>query len=125
MSIVPTHDQLKGFLALPDDGPVVMLNLLKFKAGGGSEEYGRYGDSAVRMVEERGGKVLWMGRAEHLLIGSDVEGDWDAVALVEYPSKKDFIEMTSAPAYQEAHKHREAGLERTVLLACKPRDARA
>ena len=37
MSIVPTHEQLTGFLALPDDGPVVMLNLLKFKGGGGSE----------------------------------------------------------------------------------------
>lgn len=121
MSIVPTHEQLQGFLDLPDDGPVVMLNLLKFKGGGGSTEYGRYGDSAVKMVEERGGKVIWMGRAEHLLIGSDVEGDWDAVALVQYPSKKDFIEMTSSKSYQEAHTHREAGLERTVLLACRTR----
>ncbi|HEV3355038.1 MAG TPA: DUF1330 domain-containing protein [Acidimicrobiales bacterium] len=121
MSIVPTHEQLHGFLGLPDDGPVVMLNLLKFKAGGGSDEYGRYGDSAVRMVEERGGRVIWMGRAEHLLIGEDTEGDWDAVALVEYPSKKDFIEMTSSSSYQDAHKHREAGLERTVLLACRTR----
>ena len=125
MSIVPTHEQLQGFLELPDDGPITMLNLLKFKAGGGSEEYGRYGDSAVHMVEERGGRVVWMGRAEHLLIGSEVEGDWDAVALVEYPSKKDFIEMTSTPSYQEAHKHREAGLERTVLLACRARNAGA
>ena len=38
-----------------------------------------------------------------------------------YPSKKDFIEMTSSASYQEAHKHREAVLERTVLLACKAR----
>jgi len=31
--------------------------------------------------------------------------------------------MTSSPSYQDAHKHREAGLERTVLLACRTRDA--
>ncbi len=121
MSIVPTHEQLQGFLALPDDGPIVMLNLLKFKGGGGAGEYERYGDSAVRMVEEKGGRVIWLGRAEHLLIGTETEGGWDAVALVEYPSKKAFIEMTSSESYNEAHKHREAGLERTVLLACRAR----
>lgn len=121
MAITPTKEQ---FLALASDqrpGEVVMLNLLKFKAGGGSESYGRYGDAAVRMVEERGGKVLWMGRAEHLVIGE--EGDeWDAVALVSYPSKQAFVEMVTQPRYIEAHEHREQGLERTVLLACEPRD---
>jgi uncharacterized protein (DUF1330 family) len=121
MAITPTKEQ---FLALAQDqrpGEVVMLNLLKFRPGGGSESYGTYGQAASKMVEERGGKVLWMGRAEHVVIGE--EGDeWDAVALVSYPSKQAFVEMVTQPKYMEAHEHREQGLERTVLIACEPRD---
>jgi hypothetical protein len=28
--------------------------------------------------------------------------------------------MTSTPEYNEAHRHREEGLERTVVVACTP-----
>ena len=71
------------------------------------------------MVAERGGRLVWTGRPEQVLIG-DAEADgWDAVALVEYPSRKAFIEMVSSPKYMEAHEHREGGLERTVLIAMR------
>jgi uncharacterized protein (DUF1330 family) len=119
-AIRPNKEQFLALMEAPDDGPVVMCNLLKFKAGGGAKEYGTYGDSAVRMVEARGGKVLWMGRVDQTLIGSTDEV-WDAVALVEYPSRKAFIEMTTSKDYEQAHEHRESGLERTLLLACTPR----
>ncbi len=106
-------------------GPIVMLNLLKFKAkaegdeGTGAEAYGRYGSQVVRMIEARGGKVLWAGRPESVLIGGSSD-EWDAAALVQYPSPKALFEMGSTPEYQQIHKHREAGLERTVLIACAP-----
>lgn len=125
-SIRPNIDQVKALMATPDDGPVVMLNLLKFKErasdGGstGGEAYRRYGDAAVRMIEERGGKVLWTGKAEQVLIGDPTQ-DWDAVLLVQYPSRAAFIEMTSTKEYDAAHEHRAAGLERTIVVACNPR----
>jgi uncharacterized protein (DUF1330 family) len=75
------------------------------------------------MVEDRGGKVLWMGRADQTLIGDPSEG-WDSVALVEYPSRKAFIDMVSTSEYEQAHEHRESGLERTVLIACTERARR-
>ena len=109
-----------------DTGPVVMLNLLKFKAraegesGSGADAYKRYGEAAVKMVEEQGGRVLWQGRADQILIG-DPEQGWDSVVLVEYPSRKAFIDMVTAPDYEKAHEHRESGLERTVLIACTER----
>jgi hypothetical protein len=28
--------------------------------------------------------------------------------------------MVTSPSYEEAHSHRERGLDRTVLLACEP-----
>ena len=118
--IRPTREQITELLNAPDEGPVVMLNLLKFKASGGSKEYGKYGDSVVRMVEKQGGKVLWLGRVDQTLIGP-VDDTWDAVALVQYPSRKAFIEMTSTKEYDRAHEHRESGLERTRLFACTTR----
>jgi len=117
-AITPNLDQFQALAASPDEGPVVMLNLLKFKPGG-EESYLRYGDAAKDMVEERGGRLLWSGRAQQVLIG-DPNADWDVVVLVEYASRKAFTEMVSSPEYLEAHADREAGLERTVVVACSP-----
>ena len=123
-AIRPNAAQFQQLAMAPDDGPVTMLNLLKFKQradngdGSGAQVYARYGDAAEQMVEERGGRIVWQGRAEQTLIGEEAE-DWDLVVLVEYPSRKTFIEMVSAPGYMKSHQHREAGLERTVLIACK------
>jgi uncharacterized protein (DUF1330 family) len=118
-AITPNADQFRELTNAPDDGPVVMLNLLKYRAGGGAQTYVAYGDAATKMVAEGGGRVLYVGRCDQVLIG-DASESRDAIALVEYPSRKAFIEMVSRKDYREAHKHREAGLERTVLLATTP-----
>jgi uncharacterized protein (DUF1330 family) len=125
-SIRPNRDQFLALLEAPDEGPVVMLNLLKFKrrssdgSSTGGEEYKKYGDAAVEMIEARGAKVIWSGRAEQILIG-DPADDWDVVLLVQYPSRKTFVDMVSTPEYEAAHEHRESGLERTIVVACSPR----
>jgi uncharacterized protein (DUF1330 family) len=124
-AIRPNAEQFGQLAESEEKGPVVMVNLLKFKreaegtTGSGQEAYQRYGDIAVAMVEERGGRVIWQGRADQILIG-DPARDWDVVALVEYPSRQSFIEMVSNADYQKAHSHREAGLERTIVVACTP-----
>jgi len=119
-AIRPTREQIMELVHAPDDGPVVMLNLLKFKPREGASEYGKYGDSVTKMVEAQGGKVLWIGKVDQTLIGP-VDESWDSIALVQYPSRKAFIEMTSTKGYDEIHEHRDSGLERTVVLACTPR----
>ncbi len=122
-AIRPNVEQFQQLAQSPQTGTVVMLNLLKFKetaegeGGSGEEAYGRYGETAVRMIEERGGRVIWAGRADQILIGDPAQ-DWDQVLLVEYPSRQAFIEMVSNPEYQKAHTHRESGLERTIVVAC-------
>jgi uncharacterized protein (DUF1330 family) len=132
-AIRPNNDQFVALATAPDDAPVVMLNLLKFKAkadsGGepgatGAAEYEKYGDAAIQMVEARGGKALWIGRADQVLIGDEDANDWDAVALVQYPSRKAFIDMVTSTDYEKAHEHRASGLERTVLIACSERASR-
>ena len=127
MSITPNADQFRALAEAGDDGPVVMLNLLKFKdradtgdSKSGEQEYRQYGDTAVRMIEERGGSVIWAGRADQILIGDPAQ-DWDQVLLVQYPSRAAFLDMVSQPSYLEAHEHRESGLARTIVVACTPR----
>lgn len=123
-TILPRADQIQALVGDSDQGPVVMLNLLKFKdravgeEGTGADAYRRYGDAVIKMVEARGGKVLWSGRATHVMIGSEAD-KWDAIALVEYPSPAAFLEMGMSAEYQQIHGHREAGLESTVLIACR------
>ena len=119
-AIRPTKEQILELINAPDEGPVMMLNLLKFAPKTGAGEYNKYGDKVVRMVEATGGKVLWMGKVDQTLIGP-VDETWDAIALVQYPSRKAFIEMTSTKDYDAAHEHRASGLERTLVLACTQR----
>jgi uncharacterized protein (DUF1330 family) len=122
--ITPNRDAFMRLAQADDSAPVVMLNLLKFKERSddgertGQEEYGAYARDVTKMVAERGGRLVWSGRPEQVLIGDESQ-EWDMVALVEYPSRKAFIDMVSSPSYMESHKHREGGLERTVLIAMR------
>jgi uncharacterized protein (DUF1330 family) len=146
MAITPTREQFTEFAHGTRDGEVVMINLLHFarpedksetraddeaednaedkdtsaSGGAGASAYREYSDQVVKMVEARGGKVIWTGRPEHVLIGDSDADDWDLVALVSYPSRSAFIDMVTSPKYEQAHTHRERGLDRTVLLACEP-----
>jgi uncharacterized protein (DUF1330 family) len=123
-TIVSRPDQIQALLTDPDQGPVVMLNLLKFKEratseeGTGADAYRRYGDTVLKMVEARGGRVLWSGRATQVLVGEECD-KWDAIALVQYPSPAAFLDMATSAEYQKIHGHREAGLLSTVLIACR------
>ena len=115
--VIRGPDKFKAFAAAAerDEGPVVMLNLLKFKEGGGALEYATYGDLARKIIEEVGGRVAYAGRVDQILVGET--GDWDMIVLVEYPNRKAFLQMVSRPDYLQASEHREAGLEQTVLMA--------
>jgi uncharacterized protein (DUF1330 family) len=113
-AVNPTPEQFEAFKALPDNAPVLMLNLLKFKADGGQAEYAKYSAGVQPLIAKHGAKIVFMARSEFCLIG---HADWDAVAIVQYPSKAAFIEMTFSPEYLAIHHHREAGLEGQVLYA--------
>ena len=129
MPIGPTKEQIQALLDSDLEAPVVMLNLLKFaeRAGGdggdggdgaqsGRDSYTRYGDRVRSMLERTGARILWQGRADSVVIGGDAD-EWDAVILVEYPSRKAFIDMTSSPKYEEVSKDRTAGLADSRLIA--------
>lgn len=120
-SIQPTEKQIKELVSSPDEGPVVMVNLLKFKertdAGEpGRAAYERYGRAVMPFLVEIGAKVLWLGAVRQVFIGADKDR-WDEVLLVEYPSRKAFLSMISRPDYMKIHKDREDALEDSALIA--------
>lgn len=115
----PSPLQMQEFFAGVDDKPFVMINLLKFKpraeyADGdhglsGVEAYAIYGAEVSKLIWALGGKMGYSGQVDGLLLG-EVEELWDAVALAQYPTKAAMLKMVTSPEYQEAAKHREAGL---------------
>lgn len=109
--------------SLPDDGPVVMVNLVRLRersadgAGTGWDAYVRYSQAFVRLLKACGGTILWGGRPQAVAFGDLGEARWDYVVLVQYPSRAAFLETLTSPAYAEANVDRENGVEDHVILA--------
>ena len=81
----------------------------------GQVAYMRYGAEMRKIVERAGGRLLFAGRVDGLVIG-EVEELWDAVAVVEYPSRAKFQELVMPPEMQAIGVHREAGLAGQLLI---------
>lgn len=123
--IKPTREQIMRLAESHEDGPVVMLNLLKFaKADGdasgktGAQSYETYGEKMREIMAEHGIKLLWRGRADSVVIGDDDADAWDMVLLVQYPSRKAFLEMGASKEYGKVGEHRTAALVDSRLIAC-------
>ena len=101
-----------------DTGPIVVLNLLKFKSPESISLYLEY----VRKVSERcansGVELLYAGALKEQIQG-DI-GDWDIVLLARYPSRRACYEMFRSETYQQCHPLAEEALARRVLWPCEP-----
>jgi uncharacterized protein (DUF1330 family) len=129
-SIFPTPDQFQDFFGATEDGPFVMVNLLKFKdraeyADGadahltGREAYARYGAVVTGLIEALGGRIRYSGAVTGLLLG-EVDDLWDAVALAEYPSLAAFQAMAVSPEMHAIEHHRKAGLAGQLNIRTRP-----
>lgn len=117
MSIIdPTPAQLAALVARPADEPVVMVNLLKFKAEGGLESYLQYGREIAPHLERVGGVVRYVGLAPMFILGEGEKPWWDAILTVEYPTLTAFMDMVSSPEYATVQQYRTAALERGELI---------
>lgn len=114
--IEPTSEQIQELRSLPDDEPVVMVNLLKFKPDGGPESYAKYGMATAKCLAAVGGKLIYRGQYRMPVIG---DGDWDEVLLVEYPSIAAFFEMITSKDYQAIAHYRTEALTDSRLWATK------
>jgi uncharacterized protein (DUF1330 family) len=106
-------EQFKAFMKMDVDGPIHMLNMLRYKPGGGRDSYAKYSANTRPLLEERGGKIVYDAEPRTSVIG---EEDWDAVFIVEYPSKAAFIDMVTSDEYQKGvHLRHEALLDSRLV----------
>jgi uncharacterized protein (DUF1330 family) len=130
-AVYPGPAQIAEFFGGGEDGPFVMINLLKFKpkaeyADGsdaqlsGAAAYARYGEGVSKLIVGLGGRMLYSGAVTGLMLG-EVEALWDMVALAEYPSLAAFQAMAASPEYHAIEHHRTAGLAGQLNIRTKPR----
>lgn len=121
--------QLEVLACLPQDKPVVMLNLLRFRdqaayddpaeACSGREAYKRYSQTSLQTIAAVGGSVIFSGKAHPSLLAPPGES-WHQVFLVRYPSPAAFRAMMAMPEYQACVRHRTAALADSRLLPITP-----
>ena len=118
MAVNPTREDFKRFFEEDDGGPIVMLNLLRFRGDGGRASYERYIEETGSLLTDGGAAVLYAGECSTSLV--DGGENWDAIILVRYPSRSAFAEIIKGPAYQAVTHYRTEGLEAAVLQATTP-----
>ena len=97
---------IKGLSEVDHQGPVVMVNLMRFRAhsldgdGSGWDAYLRYSALTVPMIKARGGTLLWTGDAKAVALGDVDANPWDYLALVYYPSVDAFLDMMTSADYE-------------------------
>lgn len=101
---------LDRFLADDPGGPVVMLNLLRFRPDG-SARYDDYRRALAASGVAADAEPLFFGTGFPALEGED----WDAVALVRYPSREVFAGMVRSPEYRAIEHLRTEALADAVL----------
>ena len=129
----PAH--FAGFIELPDDYPIDLLNLVLYRdralypADHPQAQAGLTGAEAFRIYTEQsfpsfvaaGGEIVWAGRMEGMLIGPITES-WSAAFVARYPSATAFLKSVAHPDYKSAVIHRQAALKTSRLIRLKPFD---
>ena len=126
----PTQESGRAFFNRGIAGPVVMLNLLRFRAMAdysatpelapqtpisGEAAYRLYMQHTLPHLEKSGGELLFFGKGGQFLIGP-TEERWDAAMLVRKASPDAFMAFASNREYMSGIGHRLAALEDSRLL---------
>ncbi|MEO1170926.1 MAG: DUF1330 domain-containing protein [Myxococcota bacterium] len=134
MYLEPTQAQGAAFFGVPREGPVVMLNLLRFREiadyaaspelkpemrVSGREAYRLYAAHTLPHLAAAGSEILFQGTAEQYLIGPDTER-WELVILVKHASAEAFLSFAQNPEYLAGIGHRTAALADSRLLPVFP-----
>ena len=130
--IDPTREAFGAFAAHDHDGPVQMLNLLRFRDAAayepgaapragmtGAEAYAAYSRASAPFFAGVGGEIVWSGKPVAGVIGPPGEA-WDAGFIAGYPSKDAFLRMVRDEGYQAIVHHRQAAVADSRLFGFAP-----
>jgi uncharacterized protein (DUF1330 family) len=124
----PNGAQMAGFADGASDGPIYMLNLLKYRdkaeyADGrdtkltGRQAYAVYTQGVRELLQEFGGSLTLKASVKRLTIG-EVEELWDDVAIAMYPSRAAMLQMMQSEKMRDIGQHRAAGLDGQLNIEC-------
>ena len=125
----PTKETFAQFREMDRPGPIHMLNLVKFRERAaypdgrdvsGADAYKSYARESGPVFRGLGGRQVWIGKPELMLIGPQDSEQWDIAFIAEYPSVLAFVAMLRDPVYREAVKHRQAAVADSRLLRLAP-----
>jgi len=120
----PTRIQFDAFKDLPRDTPIMMLNLIRFKAQASYEDgremsgraaYEVYGEQTGPILSKLGGQIIWRGEPQSVVIGPQDE-HWDVAFIARYPNSSAFLAMVTDADYKLAVKHRQAAVADSRLI---------
>src|SRR4051812_36794066 len=127
--VVPTPQRAMEFFGGVEDGPFVMVNLLKFhdraryedgdRGLTGEQAYDLYTAEVRKLLSGVGGGSRYAGDVTGLMLG-EVEELWDRIALAQYPSLAKFREMATSEGMRAIEHHRKAGLKGQLNIRTKP-----
>lgn len=124
-----TGEEFNAFRNVPREGPIHMLNLVALREtaeyedgrkASGAEAYAAYGRETAHILERLGGRIVWRGKMEAMLIGPQQGEEWDLCFIAEYPSVDAFVSMIKDPEYREAMLHRQAAVKDSRLIRMEP-----
>lgn len=130
-----TQESGRAFVMRGLEGPVEMLNLLRFRevadySGSpelappapisGAAAYARYMAHTEPFLRAAGGALIYDADGGPLLIGAPGER-WDRVLIVRYPDAKTFLSFATDRAYLTGLGHRTAALADSRLLPMSAR----
>ncbi len=119
--VMPTsRERIEEMMAPGPDGPIHMVNLLKFKERAeyedgrdtdltGYEAYQIYARGVAELLPRYGGELTFAADVTFLALGQ-VEDLWDEVAIATYPNRAALFEMSTSDDWRELAVHRTAGL---------------
>lgn len=125
-----TLDAFRAFRENDRPGPIHMLNLVKLRAQAeypdgrtatGAEAYAAYGRESAPVFKRLGGRIVWRGRMEQMLIGP-ADAAWDLCFIAEYPNPDAFATMIKDTEYRRAMEHRQAAVSDSRLVRMGPLD---
>ena len=130
MHLDPSDENVHRLIERAIDGPVTMLNLLRFREvadysadpelapGGpisGAAAYDRYVRHTLPFLTASGGSIAYFGSGDHWFVGP-MDERWDLVMLIRQASVQDFFAFASNEQYLAGVGHRTAALEDSRLL---------
>ena len=125
-------EQAQRMLMAPTDGPFYMVNLIRFR------EQAEYADGRETTLTGReanelyspteylaaiGARPVFVGDVTDIIEGvhpSQMAGEWDSVAIVQYPCPLAFFAMSVHEGFNARAIHKDAGVESSIVMVTYP-----